>query len=106
METAARKKSKEEKRNEAERRNEFNRKKRPLEEEIKKLERVIHKAETRTAEIDQLLTQPDIYTNASRCAELVAEKKTMKDVLEKSIPFWEEKNRTLDEIKRQFTLGH
>ena len=102
METAVRKKSKEEKRRVAEERNEFNRRKRPLEEEVKKLEREIHKAETRIAEIDHLLTQPEIYTDASRCAELVAEKKTLKALLEKSIPLWEEKNRALDEIKKAF----
>jgi len=103
METATRKESKEKKRREAEERNEFNRRKRPIEEEIKKLERAIHKAETRLVEIDNLLTQPDIYTNAGRCAELLAEKKTLKGVLEKSIPLWEKKNRELDEIKKQFT---
>jgi len=101
---SSKKKSKEEKRREADARNEFNKKKRPLEEEIKKLEQTIHKAEMRISEIDQLLAQPDVYTNASRCAELVSEKKSLQTALEKSLPIWEKKNQDLDRIKSEFNL--
>lgn len=99
---SSKRKSKEEKRREADVRNEFNKRKRPLEEEIKKLEQTIHKAELRIAEIDQILTQPDVYTNAARCSELVSEKKSLQTTLEKSLPLWEQKNQMLDAIKKDY----
>jgi len=58
----------------------------------------------RIVEIDQLLAQPDVYTNASRCAELVSEKKSLQTALEKSLPIWEKKNQDLDRIKSEFNL--
>jgi len=96
------KKSREEKRLEAQRRNELGKKRRPLEQEIKKRETSIHHIEARLAEIEELLQKPEIYTDGIRCSELLTEKKELKTRLEKDMAQWEKKNNELREILREF----
>jgi ATP-binding cassette subfamily F protein 3 len=96
------KKSKEEKRLEAQRRNELSRKKAPLEKDIKFLEAAIHKAEKRLEEIEQLLTKPEVYTNAAQCSELVNERKSVQKQMEHDIALWEKKNKELEQVLNDF----
>jgi len=96
------KKSKEEKRLEAQRRNELSKKRRPPEQDIKKLEISILHIEARLAEIEALLQKPEVYTDGIRCSELLAEKKELHTRLEKDMAQWEEKNSELREILGEF----
>ncbi len=58
--------------------------------DLKKTEDEIHKLETRNEEIDNLLTQEEIFTNVSRLMELNAEKKALEKRLEELLELWEE----------------
>jgi ATP-binding cassette subfamily F protein 3 len=98
-----RKKSKEEKRREAQRRNELGRKKKPLEKEVKFLEKAIRQAEGRLSEIEQLLQQPEVYTDAARCTELIRERKSLERQLESDLRFWEKKSKELEKILKEYS---
>ncbi len=58
--------------------------------DLKKTEDSIHKLETRSAEIDGLLTQEEIYTNVGRLVELNREKEEIEQQLEELYLQWEE----------------
>lgn len=57
---------------------------------MKKIETEIEKLETRDAEIDELLTQEEIYTDVSRLVELNKEKEALQTNLETLYAQWEE----------------
>jgi len=63
---------------------------RKIQNELKKVEDEIASLEKRSEEIDQLLTQEDIYTDVSRLMDLNQEKKTIDDRLESLMERWEE----------------
>jgi ATP-binding cassette subfamily F protein 3 len=58
--------------------------------ELKKTEDEIHQFETRNAEIDEILTQEEVYTNVSKLMELNKEKKDIENRLEELLVLWEE----------------
>ena len=58
--------------------------------ELKKVEDKIHKLETRDSEIDELLSQEDVYTDVSRLMELNKEKESIQKELEVLYEKWEE----------------
>ena len=58
--------------------------------ELKKVEDKIHELETRDGEIDELLSQEDIYTDVSRLMELNKEKESIQKELEVLYEKWEE----------------
>lgn len=58
--------------------------------DLKKIETEIEKLETRDAEIDELLTQEEIYTDVSRLVELNKEKEALQTSLETLYAQWEE----------------
>ena len=58
--------------------------------DLKKIETEIEKLETRDAEIDELLTQEEIYTDVSRLVELNKEKEALQTNLETLYAQWEE----------------
>ena len=58
--------------------------------ELKKIEDKIHELETRDGEIDELLSQEDIYTDVSRLMELNKEKESIQKELEVLYEKWEE----------------
>ncbi|MDO4329924.1 MAG: ABC-F family ATP-binding cassette domain-containing protein [Lachnospiraceae bacterium] len=58
--------------------------------DLKKTEDSIHKLETRSAEIDELLTQEEVYTNVARLMELNREKEGIDQQLEELYVIWEE----------------
>ncbi len=58
--------------------------------ELKKVEDKIHDLETRDGEIDELLSQEDIYTDVSRLMELNKEKESIQKELEVLYEKWEE----------------
>lgn len=62
---------------------------RKRENDLKKTEEEIHQLELRDEEIDQLLTQEDIYTNVSKLMELNEEKKSLESQLEQLYELWE-----------------
>ncbi|MFU0826843.1 MAG: ABC transporter domain-containing protein [Lachnoclostridium sp.] len=62
---------------------------RKIQNDLKKTEDEIHKLETRNEEIDQLLTQEEIYTNVSKLMELNEEKKSIEKRLEELLELWE-----------------
>lgn len=64
-------------------------KQRKRENELKRTEDEIHKLETRTAEIDALLAQEEIYTNVPKLMELNNEKKEIDQKLENLFEIWE-----------------
>ena len=58
--------------------------------ELKKVEDEIHKLETRDGEIDELLSQEEIYTDVARLVELNNEKESLQKKLEELYETWEE----------------
>ena len=58
--------------------------------ELKKVEDKIHELETRDGEIDELLSQEDVYTDVSRLMELNKEKEPIQKELEVLYEKWEE----------------
>lgn len=58
--------------------------------ELKKVEGKIHELETRDGEIDELLSQEDVYTDVSRLMELNKEKESIQKELEVLYEKWEE----------------
>lgn len=58
--------------------------------ELKKVEDKIHELETRDGEIDELLSQEDVYTDVFRLMELNKEKESIKKELEVLYEKWEE----------------
>ena len=58
--------------------------------ELKKVEDKIHELETRDGEIDELLSQEDVYTDVSRLMELNKEKESIQKELEALYEKWEE----------------
>ena len=63
---------------------------RKLQNELKKTEEEIHRLETRDQEIDELLSQEEVYTNVSRLMELNQEKEKNSARLEELYERWEE----------------
>ena len=57
--------------------------------EFQKTEKRIDALETRNAEIDELMTQEDIYTNSVKCRELAEEKSAIEEELLKLYEIWE-----------------
>ena len=64
-------------------------KERKRQNDLKKTEEQIHKLETRDAEIDTLMTNPEIFTNSVKCQELASEKANILDQLEILYEEWE-----------------
>ena len=58
--------------------------------ELKKVEDKIHELETRDGEIDELLSQEDVYTDVSRLMELNKEKESIQKELEVLYEKWKE----------------
>ena len=58
--------------------------------DLKRTEEEIQKLELRNEEIDELLTNEDIYTNSSELIKLTTEKKTLESRLEELMVLWEE----------------
>ena len=58
--------------------------------ELKKIEDKLHELETRDGEIDELLSQEDVYTDVSRLMELNKEKESIQKELEVLYEKWEE----------------
>ncbi len=58
--------------------------------ELKKVEDKIHELETRDGEIDELLSQEEVYTDVSRLMELNKEKESIQEKLEVLYEKWEE----------------
>jgi len=63
---------------------------RKRENDFKKTEAEIFELETRDAEIDELLTKEDIYTNVAECLKLHKEKESIANKLELLYEKWEE----------------
>ena len=63
---------------------------RKLQNELKQVEEEITALEVRNEEINQLLTQEDIYTDVARLMELNQEKKELDERLEQLMERWEE----------------
>ena len=57
--------------------------------DLKKVEDEIHKLETRDGEIDELLSQEEIYTDVARLVELNNEKESLQQKLEELYETWE-----------------
>lgn len=57
--------------------------------DLKKTEERIAQLEERDGEIDELMTQEDIYTNSIRCRELSEEKEKIAAKLESLYELWE-----------------
>src|SRR5699024_10880071 len=64
-------------------------KRRKKENQLKKLEDEISGLEQRSSEIDELLSQPDIATDAARCTELAKEQSDIQNRLEELFEQWE-----------------
>ncbi|MBT9779372.1 ATP-binding cassette domain-containing protein [Clostridium sp. MCC353] len=58
--------------------------------DLKKVEDQIHSLETRDGEIDQLLTEEEVYSDVSKLLELNNEKESIKEKLEELYDMWEE----------------
>lgn len=65
-------------------------KKRKRQNDLKKTEDKISQLEDRDAEIDELMTHEDVYTNSLKCRELSEEKSAIAEELEKLFLLWEE----------------
>ena len=64
-------------------------KRRKKENQLKKLEDEISGLESRSSEIDELLSQPDIATDVARCTELAKEQSDIQNRLEELFEQWE-----------------
>ncbi len=62
---------------------------RKQENELKRTEEAIGSAEARIEEIDQLMTEEEVYTNSLRCGELAKEKTDLEQQLESLYEQWE-----------------
>ena len=62
---------------------------RKIQNEIRKLEEEIHRLETRNDEIDQLLSQEDVYTDVPKLMELNKEKSEIEERLLEAMEQWE-----------------
>lgn len=58
--------------------------------EVKKVEDLIHQLETRSAEIDELLADESVYTNVPKLMELNKEKEEVEEQLMEALEKWEE----------------
>ena len=58
--------------------------------DLKKTEESIHQLETRNTQIDDLLTQEEVYTDVGRLMELNKEKEELEEKLEALYAVWEE----------------
>lgn len=65
-------------------------KKRKRQNDLKKTEDAIAKLEERDSEIDELMTQEEVFTNSVRCRELSEEKAKIAEELETLYMRWEE----------------
>ncbi len=65
-------------------------KERKRQNELKKTEELIASLEARDGEIDELMTQEEVYTNSMKCRELSEEKATIAGKLEELYLLWEE----------------
>ncbi len=70
---------------------------RKIQNQIKKCEEEIDKNETRSAEIDELLSQEEIATDLGRCAELAREQEELAAANEKLMEQWEALQEELGE---------
>ncbi len=70
---------------------------RKIQNQIKKCEEEIDKNETRSAEIDELLSQEEIATDLGRCAELAREQEELSAANEKLMEQWEALQEELGE---------
>ncbi len=70
---------------------------RKIQNQIKKCEEEIDKNETRSAEIDELLSQEEIATDLGRCAELAREQEALAAANEKLMEQWEALQEELSE---------
>ncbi len=57
--------------------------------DLKKTENQIQELEQRDGELDELLAQPEVYSDAARCMELNNEKYEISQKLEKLYELWE-----------------
>ena len=65
-------------------------KERKRQNDLKKTEDAIAKLEERDSEIDELMTQEEVFTNSVRCRELSEEKAKIAEELETLYMRWEE----------------
>ena len=56
---------------------------------MKKIEEKIDSLEKRSAEIDELLTHEDVYTNVSECLKLNREQEELKQTMDQLFEEWE-----------------
>ena len=68
---------------------------RKIENEIKKIEKSIEKLEERSAEIDELLTQEEIFSNLEELQKLSKEKESIETELMEQMERWEELSQKL-----------
>ena len=69
---------------------------RKIKSDFQKTEEAIEKLETRNAEIDELLTCEDIYTNVEKLMELNKEKEAIQTELEQLFERWEELSELIE----------
>ncbi|MBR6638608.1 MAG: ABC-F family ATP-binding cassette domain-containing protein, partial [Lachnospiraceae bacterium] len=69
---------------------------RKIKSDFQKTEEAIEKLETRNAEIDELLTREDIYTNVEKLMELNKEKEAIQTELEQLFERWEELSELIE----------
>ena len=65
-------------------------KKRKRQNELKRIEDRISELELRSQEIDELLTQENVYTNMSECLKLNKEQEAIKAEMDQLFEDWEE----------------
>ena len=63
---------------------------RKRENELKKTEKAIEELETRDAQIDEEMSDPQVATNVAKCVELSKEKAEIAEKLEELYEKWEE----------------
>lgn len=70
---------------------------RKVQNEYNKTEKRISELEDRTAQIDNLMTLEEVYTNSIKCQELAKEKSSIEEELEELFEKWEELGEQLEE---------
>ncbi len=100
--TSSVKSTQERKRQEAEWRNELHRRKKPLQEQLEKVENTLEKAQKQLDHLNALLADPSTYQDGNRIQEVQKEYQESRRQMQRLTEQWEEHALALEELEKNF----
>ncbi|NLJ27110.1 MAG: ATP-binding cassette domain-containing protein [Deltaproteobacteria bacterium] len=100
--TSSVKSTQERKRQEAEWRNELHRRKKPLQEQLEKVENTLEKAQKQLDHLNALLADPSTYQDGNRIQEVQKEYQESRRQVQRLTEQWEEHALALEELEKNF----